>query len=104
MPEIYRLNDFLVTIGTYDYHIIAAIPEKTTNIATMVKPYDVYIWAFIGISTIAVMLTMISIERISGAYKENYVRSSIHQCKCTYLQTVVFEITLVLPNFIPFCA
>ena len=81
MLETYRLNDYLIHIGNYDHHIISAIPEKTTDFSTMLKPFDVYIWIFIGISTIAIMLTLMTIEMTSGAYLGKYARTSIHQCK-----------------------
>ena len=82
MLETYHLNDYLFHIGNYDFHIISAIPEKTTDFSTMLKPFDVYIWLFIGISTIAIMLTMMAIEMTFCAYMEKNARTSIHQCKC----------------------
>ena len=100
MSDIYRLNDFLFHIGNYNYRIISAIPEKTTDIATMIKPYDVYIRILIGISTIAVMLTMIAIEIITGVYMEEYVRSSIHQCKRTNSCICSCNSVSIIPFFV----
>ena len=80
MHTIYRQNDFLFNIGSYDFIIASAIPEKTLDFATMLRPYDVYIWIFIIISVLAVTATMMVIEKTSCTWLGDSSTSSIHQC------------------------
>ena len=63
-PYINAQNDYLGTVGSYDFHTLSAPPETYLNYATMVKPYGVYMWALIGISLVVVMLTFIIIPLI----------------------------------------
>ena len=53
--KVFHLNDYLFIVGSYDFGIISAIPEKSLNYATMLTAYDVYTWIFIVISVFTVM-------------------------------------------------
>ena len=64
-PYINAQNDYLCTVGSYDFHTLSAPPETYLNYATMVKPYDVYMWALIAISLVVVIVTLIIIEKLS---------------------------------------
>lgn len=65
-PYIKAQNDYLGTVGSYDFHTLSTPPEKTLNYATMVKPYGVYMWAMIGTSLVVVMVTFVMIEKLSA--------------------------------------
>ena len=65
-PYINAQNDYLGTVGSYDFHILSTPPEKTLNYATMVKPYGAFTWALIGISLLVVMVTFVMIEKLSS--------------------------------------
>ena len=81
LSDIYRLNDFLFHIGNYNFKLVTAIPEKMIGYATILKPYDIYSWAFIGLSVIAVMFTMVAIEHTSYTWIGQSAVSSLHQCR-----------------------
>ena len=76
----YRLNDFLFNMGTYDFIIASAKPEKTLGYATLLKAFDINTWILIGISVTAVTVTMVFIEYSSAKLIGNYSTKSIHQC------------------------
>ena len=77
-PYISAQNDFLGTVGSYDYHTLSTQPEKTLNHATMVRPFDMYIWILIGVSLLIVMLTFIMIETVSSSM-HGFIRIPTHQ-------------------------
>ena len=88
MTYVYRLNDFLFHIGNYDFSLLSARPEKTLGYTTMLKPFDIYVWIFIGISVISVMSVMVIIEKSFDTWVKNSSRSYIHQCKYTGRHTI----------------
>ena len=80
-PYINAQNDYLGTVGSYDFHTLSAPPETYLNYATMVKPYGVYMWALIGISLVVVMVTLIIIEKLSATihgFKKIPAYQSLH--------------------------
>ena len=72
-------NDYLFTIGDLDHFIVTAIPNKALNYDTLVKPYDGYIWALIGISLATVIASFIIIENLSASWTNRFVTSSLYQ-------------------------
>ena len=78
--DTYRLNDYLFHIGSYNFIISTAIPEKMMDYTTILKPYDIYIWMAIVISVFAVIFSMVIISRTSSLWITNSSRSSIHHC------------------------
>ena len=78
--DIFLLNDFLSSVGAADYHIASAKPNKTLNYATILSPYDGYIWAFIAATFITVMLAFTLIDKIFSAFTgisaKNYINQS----------------------------
>ena len=78
--DTYRLNGYLFHIGSLNFIILTAIPERMLDYTTILKPYDIYIWILIFISVFAVMITMVAISQISILWIENSARRSIHQC------------------------
>ena len=77
--DMHLLNDFLSTVGTYDYHILTAKPKKSLNYATILRPYNGYIWAFIAVSFITVMLALALIDKIFSAFTGISAKNYIHQ-------------------------
>ena len=67
-------------MGSYDFGIISAIPEKSLNYATMLTAYDVYTWIFIMISVFTVTITLVAIEKVSALWLGYSNSTSIHQC------------------------
>ena len=79
--DTYRLNDYLFHIGSLNFIILTANPERMLDYTTILKPYDTYIWMLILISVFTVMFTMVAISQTSSLWIENSARTSIHQCK-----------------------
>ena len=67
---MYLLNDYLFHTGSYDLHIGQGIPDVKLNYATIVKPFDGYIWALIGASVLGVMISFLVIEIVSTQWTE----------------------------------
>ena len=76
-PATYRLNDFLLHVGSVDLVLASAKPEPLINSTTLLTAFDIYIWTFLCISVIAVTVTMVAIEKISAMWT---AKLSIHQC------------------------
>ena len=68
--DIYLLNDFLFHSGSYDLHIGQGIPDKKINYLTIFKPFDGYIWVYIGASVVIVFITFIIIDIISSKWTD----------------------------------
>ena len=77
-PYINAQNDYLGTVGSYEFHTLSTPPEKTLDYATMVRPFDMYIWILIGVSLLIVMLTFIMIETVSSCMP-GFIRIPTHQ-------------------------
>ena len=76
---MYLLNDYLFHTGSYDLHIVQGIPDKRLNYATIFKPFDVYIWAYIGISVVAVTIAFVVIEKTYTNWTEIQLKDVISQ-------------------------
>ena len=72
-------NDFLGLVGSYELSFASGIPETTLNYATMLKPFDNYIWALIAISFLSVMLTFLVIDKVSTLWMRNSTKNSFYQ-------------------------
>ena len=84
-------NDFLGLIGNFEPVYVSSIPEKTLNYATIFKPFDNYIWAFIAASVLSVMLTFIVIDKTSTAWIEKSTNSSTHQSIKNIVHNLAFS-------------
>ena len=89
--DTYRLNDYLFHIGSLNFIILTANPERMLDYTTILKPYDIYIWMLILISVFTVMFTMVAISQTSSLWIENSARTSIHQCKMTFVHKLNLE-------------
>ena len=72
-------NDFLGLVGSYELYFASGIPETTLNYATMFKPFDNYIWAFIAFSILSVILTFFVIDRVSTLWIRHSAKNSFYQ-------------------------
>ena len=65
-PYISAQNDFLGTVGSYDFHTLSTPPEETLDYATVIRPFDMYIWILMGFSLVIVVVTfMIGLGRVN---------------------------------------
>ena len=78
-PDVPAHNDFLGLVGSYELLFASDIPETTLNYATMFKPFDNYIWAFIAISCLSVMLTFLVIDKVSTLWMRNSTKNSSYR-------------------------
>ena len=62
---IHAQNDFLGTIGVYEYHIISSVPGTTLNYASIIQPFDATGWAVIAASVISVLALLIVINEVT---------------------------------------
>ena len=58
-------NDYLVPIGTYEFHIISSVPGTTLNYASIIQPFDVTGWALIATAVISVLALLIVINEVT---------------------------------------
>ena len=77
-PYINAQNDYLGTVGSYEFHTLSTAPEKTLDYATIVRPCDMYIWILIGVSLVTVILTFIMIETVSSTM-HGFIKIPTHQ-------------------------
>ena len=89
-------NDYLVPIGTYEFHIISSVPGTTLNYASIIQPFDVTGWALIAASAISILAMLIVISKVS--VKEMKKRKmSIHKSthNLVYIYTLLHEIIIL---------
>ena len=84
-------NDFLGLVGSYDLHFASGIPETSLNYATMFKPFDNYIWAFIALSLFSVILTFLVIDKVSTLWMTNSTKNSFYQSTISIFYTKLFR-------------
>ena len=88
---MYLLNDFLFHTGSFDMHIGQGIPNVKLNYATIIKPFDAYIWSLISVSVLAVMTSFVVIEMISARWTDlplrNLILQSINSTKNVFQYT-----------------
>ena len=77
-PYISAQNDYLGIVGSYEFHTLSTPPEKTLDYATVVRPFDMYIWILIGVSLVIVMLAFILIETVSSTM-HGFIKIPTHQ-------------------------
>ena len=77
-PYISAQNDYLGTVGSYDFHTLSTPPEKTLDYATVMRPFDMYIWILMGVSLVIVVVTFIMIETVSSSM-HGFIRIPTHQ-------------------------
>ena len=91
-------NDFLGLVGSYDLHFASGIPETSLNYATMFKPFDDYIWAFIAFSFFSVILTFLVIDKVSALWMRNSTKNSSYQStKSIFHPELFLDLTLFSP-------
>ena len=76
--SVYAQNDFLGTIGVYEYSIISSVPGTTLNYASIIQPFDATGWALIAASVISVLVLLIVISEVS-VKKMKKMKMSIHK-------------------------
>ena len=77
-PYISAQNDYLGTVGSYDFHTLSTPPEKALDYTTMVKPFDMPIWIATAVSLVTVMLTFVMIETVSSPM-HGFIKIPTHQ-------------------------
>ena len=80
--HVYAQNDFLGTIGVYEYHIISSVPGTTLNYASIIQPFDATGWSLIAASVISVLALLIVINEVSVTTimkKKMSIHKSIHK-------------------------
>ena len=77
-PYINAQNDYLGTVGSYDFHTLSTPPEKALDYTTMVKPFDMRIWIATAVSLVTVMSTFVMIETVSSPM-HGFIKIPTHQ-------------------------
>ena len=77
-PHINAQNDYLGTVGSYDFHTLSTPPEKALDYTTMVKPFDMRIWIATAVSLVTVMSTFVMIETVSSPM-HGFIKIPTHQ-------------------------
>ena len=77
-PYISAQNDYLGTVGSYDFHTLSTPPEKALDYTTMVRPFDMYVWIAMGVSLMIVISTFIMIETVSSTM-HGFMKTPTHQ-------------------------
>ena len=77
-PYISAQNDYLGTVGSYDFHTLSTPPEKALDYTTMVKPFDMRIWIATAVSLVTVMSTFVMIETVSSPM-HGFIKIPTHQ-------------------------
>ena len=91
--DIHLLNDFLYHVGSYEIHIIQAIPDKKLTYAMIITPFDAYIWMYIGIAVVAVMISFVAIEKTSAHW------TKLPKTDLAYLSTTYSFVAYMHDNY-----
>ena len=94
--DIHAHNDFLGLVGSYEIFFASGIPETTLNYASMFRPFDNYIWAFIAFSFFSVILTFLVIDKVSNLWMRISTKDSFYQSTINILHKIVLDFNSIL--------
>ena len=75
---IYAQSDFLGVIGVYEFYLISSVPGTTLNYLSIIQPFDVLAWAWIGASVMSILAALIVINEVS-VKKMKKMKMSFHK-------------------------
>ena len=74
-------NDFLGTVGAYNFQFLSARPNHIQNYLMLLWPFDRYIWAFLLASVVAVTITLAIIDTMYANWTNASTRDIIYQSR-----------------------
>ena len=74
-------NDFLGTVGAYNFQFLSARPKQIQNYLMLLWPFDRYIWAFLLASVVAVTITLAIIDTMYANWTNASTRDIIYQSR-----------------------
>ena len=77
----YQKNDYIGPVGSYDFHFISGAPAERNKYLALVRPFDLYTWAFIIASVAAVTVSLIVIEKLQAKWTKQPSNDTVFQCK-----------------------
>ena len=74
-------NDFLGTVGAYNFQFLSARPKQIQNYLMLFWPFDRYIWAFLFVSVVAVTITLVMIDTIYANWTNASTKDIVYQSR-----------------------
>ena len=72
-------NNYLRSVGTYDFRFLSASLKEIQNYRTLIDPFDGYVWALLLSSIVAVFFTLIIIDTNYANWFGTSTKDIIHQ-------------------------
>ena len=63
-PLTYPYVDYLTYVGSYEFYPISGRLLEKPNFLTLTNPFDKYIWIFLVTTVLALIWTLVAIEKV----------------------------------------
>ena len=67
-PTLNIGNDYIGPVGSFDFYLLSAAPQKTPKYYSFITVFDPSVWAFILASLVSVTIALIAIDNIHGRW------------------------------------
>ena len=97
--NLFLKNTFIGPVGYYDFHFISGVPQEVQKWLTVIRPFDIYIWAFLLASWVAVTIALIYINKIYSSWLKGSTKDTPYQSNFFNLIVYTFKLYHVFNYF-----
>ena len=80
-PNTYLRSDFIGPVGSFDFHFISGAPQERKKHLTLIKPFDLYVWAFLLASLVVVSMALIFANKMFATWAKISLNETAFQSK-----------------------